>query len=109
MKKTVTFNDFEQAFEVAGRGGQFSSAGLEALYNHLRDIERDTGEETVLDVVTLCCEWEELTPIEIVDEYGHLVERAEDEDPCVDDIIDALRGCTTVIETLNGTYLVQKY
>ena len=107
MKMNVELADFVRAFEVAGRGYQFTQAGFEALYNHLRDIERDTGEETVLDVVTLCCEWEELTPIEVVDEYGHLVERAEDEDPCVDDIIDALRGCTTVIETRSGTYLVQ--
>ena len=109
MKMNVELADFVRAFEVAGRGYQFTQAGFEALYNHLRDIERDTGEETVLDVVTLCCEWEELTPIEVVDEYGHLVERAEDEDPCVDDIIDALEQRTILLETSKGTYVVLKF
>ena len=75
MKKTVTFNDFVREFDNFLRGGEFSREGLETLYHFLLEMEEATGEEIELDVIAICCEWEELTPEEVVEEYGYLAEK----------------------------------
>jgi hypothetical protein len=106
MKMNVELADFDRAFEVAGRGYQFTQAGLETLYHFLLEMEEATGEEIELDVIAICCEWEELTPEEVVEEYGYL---AEQEAPCVDDIVDALEQRTILLETSKGTYVVLKF
>ena len=62
MKRTVYFNDFERAFK--GEVGSdyatnFSFNGKRALFDYLLELEDDTGEEMELDIVALCCEYEE--------------------------------------------------
>lgn len=59
MKQTVNSYQFVDAFTLAGRGDQFSSAGLFALYDYYDELEQDTGEEVELDVVAICCDWAE--------------------------------------------------
>ena len=41
MKQSIDFNDFERAFEYAGRENQFSRAGLGVLFDYLEEYERD--------------------------------------------------------------------
>lgn len=69
MKQTVYFDDFRRAFEDAGRGNQFSLAGLEVLFDYLEQYEIDTGEEVELDVIALCCDYEEMTVDEVISYY----------------------------------------
>ena len=58
MKQTInTTSQFVQAFRAMDRGEQFSYNGLDALYNHLEDMDEDYE----LDVIELCCEWSEST------------------------------------------------
>ena len=59
MKTTVNLQQFRQAFNDMGRGEQFSYDGLEVLFDYLEQYEDDTGEETELDVIALCCEYSE--------------------------------------------------
>lgn len=59
MKITINDYQFVQAFKDAGRGDNFSYAGLQALFEYLQAYEEDTGEETELDVIGLCCEFTE--------------------------------------------------
>lgn len=59
MKQTVCQSDFRDAFVRMGRKDNFSYNGLNALYEYLTDLEDDTGIENELDVIGLCCEWDE--------------------------------------------------
>ena len=64
MKTTINEYQFEQAFVKAGRGEQFSREALKALFEYIEGLEEDTGEETELDVIALCCEFTEYEDIE---------------------------------------------
>ena len=61
MKEQVTFCRFYDAFEC--RRENFSYEGLKALFYYLEDYEESVGEEMELDVIAICCEyneWEDL-------------------------------------------------
>lgn len=71
MKQTVTKYDFTQAFRDMNRDSNFSYAGLEALFDHLEEIEECCGEEFELDVIGLCgefCEYDDIE--EAIKKYG---------------------------------------
>lgn len=71
MKTTVSAIDFIDAFRRMGRNDQFSPAALRALFDHIEEMESETGEEYELDVIALCCEWQEFkTALEAAVEYG---------------------------------------
>ena len=79
MKTTINEYQFEQAFRDAGRGGNFSYAGLQALFEYLQSYEDDGGEEIELDVIALCCEFTEYEDIEEFQaNYGEDYETLED-------------------------------
>jgi len=72
MKITIDSNGFRDAFARFGRQNQFSSNGLQALFTHLDNIERDGGGEIELDVVSLCCDFTEFTTaLEAANELGN--------------------------------------
>tara|TARA_A100001201_G_scaffold65383_1_gene61444 strand:+ start:711 stop:1049 length:339 start_codon:yes stop_codon:yes gene_type:complete len=58
MKQTVDEYTFKNAFR-ARRPDNFTWGGLSALYEHLIELENDTGQELELDVVALCCDFSE--------------------------------------------------
>jgi hypothetical protein len=68
MKTSVNYYDFVRAFEQADRAGQFTRAGLCALYNYLGEYEEDCGCEIELDVIALCCDYSEH---ESLQEWAH--------------------------------------
>ena len=45
MKTTINEYQFEQAFRDAGRGDNFSYAGLQALFEYLQAYEDDGGKK----------------------------------------------------------------
>jgi predicted ArsR family transcriptional regulator len=69
MKTTVSVYDFHDAFKRANRQNQFSYAALNLLFDYFEQIEQDTGEESELDVVGICCEFAEATWQEIANDY----------------------------------------
>ncbi len=69
MYQSVSFNEFRDAFRHAGRLDQFSSEGMRVLFEHLEQLEEDTGEPIELDVIALCCEWYESSAAEIAENY----------------------------------------
>lgn len=71
MKTTVSAVDFIDAFRRMGRADQFSPAALRALFDHIEEMERESPVEYELDVIALCCEWQEFkTSLEAAVEYG---------------------------------------
>jgi hypothetical protein len=69
MKQTVYLDDFRQAFKNCGREKQFSYEGLEILFNWIEQIDSDTGTESELDVIALCCEFNEMYYLDIASSY----------------------------------------
>lgn len=69
MKQTVNFNDFCDAFRDMGRNENFSYKGKRALFDYLEEMESDMGEEVELDVIALCCEYNEDTIEDILQNY----------------------------------------
>jgi hypothetical protein len=70
MKKTITLNDFRDAFVEMGREDNFSYEGLEVLFNYLEEVERSSDIEIELDVIAICCDYTECTIKEALDTYG---------------------------------------
>jgi hypothetical protein len=79
MKAQVNFSTFQSAFENL-RPNNFSYEGLTALYDYLEEIEESTGEEIELDVIALCCEFEELSLEEVIRQYSIDCDDIEDDD-----------------------------
>lgn len=55
-KNIDTFGQFSDEFYRCGRGKQFSYEALGALYEYLEDL----GDDYELDVVGLCCDFNEV-------------------------------------------------
>lgn len=92
MKQTITLSMFRDAFRDYGRNDNFSREGLEVLFNWITELESDTGTETELDVIALCCDWSEIRVSDIERETG-----ADD--------LDDLRDKTTVLEVDDETII----
>lgn len=80
MKKTVSLAEFAEEFRAYGREDNFTPEGLAALYNYLLELEEELGEEIELDVIDLCCNYNEYTSLEEFreDYSGVNVETLED-------------------------------
>lgn len=94
MKKTINFYEFARAFETAGRADQFSRYALSAIFDWMQDYEEETGEETELDVIAICCDWSEDSPENIADQYG--IETSDDDGrELADRVLDSLHDNTS--------------
>lgn len=85
-------------FEAYGRYDQFSIDGYEAIIEYFEEI----GENIELDVIGICCDFKELTPDNLKDEYSTYGETAEE-------IAERLSYETWIIELKNGNYLLQNF
>lgn len=63
MLQYIYFDDFVDAFRCRGRLNHFSEKGLYALYNYLEDVDANMH----LDVIGLCCDFDELSYEELGD------------------------------------------
>ena len=96
MYKTISLFDFRQTFSVYGRRDNFSDSGLDALFNHFEQIEVDTGEQTELDVIAICCEFSEYnSALEAMGDYTNMDEWLNDR--------------TFVLECDNGHIVIQNF
>ena len=104
MKQTVNFSTFQTAFEQL-RPNNFSYEGLTALFDWVEQQEDDTGIEQELDVISLCCDFSELTIEEIIRQYNIDCDDVEDDslDQCV---IDFLCDNTTVLPMLDNGSII---
>jgi hypothetical protein len=101
MKKTISKEEFIEAFDRMGRGGQFSVEAREAMFNYFEEMEADAGMEMELDVIAVCCgytEYESIADYNV--DYGHFnfSERIED-----------IEAKTTVIPVFGDKFVIQSY
>lgn len=100
MKQSINLHDFRQAFHNMGKGEQFTYKGLAALFDYLEAYEDDTGEQIDLDVIALCCDYCEMTELEIRSAYG-----LEDSDSST----AFLQHHTQVVGTTDTTVIFQNF
>ena len=94
MKQTVNLYKFRRAFETL-RPDNFSFHGLEALFDHLEEYEQGIGQESILDVIAICCDYCELkTEAELCAMYSLTMEE--------------IRENTQVIE-FDGGIIIQSF
>jgi len=84
----IDLNDFREAFNRMGRGDNFTYAGLGELFEYLEELEH-CEEQTELDVIGLCCDFEEGTAQEIASNYNVDIEGMDDE-AARDEVVDML-------------------
>ncbi len=111
MKTTVTLSDFRDAFRSMDRSENFSYEGLELLFDYFEQYEQDSGEEMELDVIAICCDFYEMDPATINDEYSLDLELSDmDEDEAAEAVAEALNDQTSVIGTTSaGTVVFQAF
>lgn len=68
MKKSVSLEDFREEFRIYNRDN-FSYKGQEILFNYLEEVEEDCNVEFELDVIALCCDWNEDTLSSVLEDY----------------------------------------
>ena len=106
MKTTLSVYDFRDAFVRAGRADQFSYAALGLIFEALENQEQDTGIEYDLDVIEICCEFSEQSPVAIASDYSIEIDENENDDEIKQQILDYLYENTTVIgETDDGKFV----
>jgi len=105
MKTTVSEYQFVDSFRLCGRESQFSVPARRALFAHFEAFEEDTGTETTLDPIGLCCEWAEYpSALEAAQAYGY-----EDEiDGGDESAIEYMRNRTQVVE-FDGGIVIQQF
>jgi hypothetical protein len=98
MKTTVSKSNFHDAFRRTDRTENFSYEALDLLFDYFEEFESDTGEELELDVIAICCEYEENDFDYIIGQYDDL-----DDDANEDDVIEFLQKNTQYIgQTSSG-------
>ncbi len=68
MKQAINIWQFQDAFKAI-RPDNFTYDGLAVLFDFFEEYEESTSEEIELDVIAICCEYNEDTPQEIADNY----------------------------------------
>jgi hypothetical protein len=107
MFQRITLSDFIDAFRAHGRENRFSYEAKEALFNYLEELEEDTGEQIELDVIALCCEYEEADADDIIKDYGLDASGSEDDRRALAE--DFLSEHTTVVWHDGDTFLFQQF
>lgn len=75
MKTTVYRSEFHDYFTTSDTyKNNFSYEGREILFNWIEELDSDTGEETELDIVALCCDFAESNIEELIFDYGYLMD-----------------------------------
>mgnify|MGYP001037266939 FL=1 len=100
--RTVSENQFVEAFDTANRSNNFSVEARRALFDYLEELSDDMGESIELDPIAICCDWSEYTETELVREFGHIVDIYPDNFECqwddIGELLDALRDIGVLIE-----------
>ena len=107
MKQSVYFSDFADAFKDI-RPNNFSSEGLQILWDHLEQLEDDLSEELELDVIAFCCDYSEGDYLDLLSELDIDEEDLEDldEDEIAEKVADELSNLTTVLGTTSDNQII---
>ena len=102
--QTIGFYQFCDAFSRMNREDQFSYAGKQALFDYLEEYSDSMNEPVELDIIALCCEYNEESIDDIIENYSIDVSEADgDEDEIKEIVREYLQDNTIIIgETGDG-------
>ena len=107
MIQTISQSEFHDAFYRCDRSNQFSHEARELIFDYITEYEDSTGEQQELDVIGICCEWNESTPAEILDIYDTDIDtEGMEEDQIAAAVIEWLNDETIVAGTTSAGDLV---
>jgi hypothetical protein len=108
MIQTVNFQTFTDAFRRFDRYEQLGGYdGLRCLFDFLEDLEDGTGQPIELDVIALCCDWQQFDSVQ--EAYDACLGPVEDDVVLTEvDMLEALR-CYTIVLEYDGGVLVQQF
>ena len=109
MKTSVNFSQFCDAFRDMNRNDNFSYDGKRALFDFIEQMDEDTGQETELDVVALCCEYYESYMDSIISDYSIDVSEAEDDDEKADLVEEYLQDNTMLVSRNGETFVYAQF
>lgn len=101
MKQTINFSQFCDAFRDYDRNENFSYEGKQLLFDYLEEYGESTGEDVELDVIALCCEYNEDNWEDIANNYDIDLEDCEDEDEKIEAVKTYLEDNTFLIGCVN--------
>lgn len=70
MYQSVNFEDFTDAFRDYNRMESFTYEGARALFDYLERYEEDCGTRIELDVIALCCDYNEEPLNDVLENYS---------------------------------------
>lgn len=108
MKQTIGLSQFTDEF-MAIRPNNFSYEGLEQLFDYFESYEQDTGEEIELDVIAICCEYQESTIEEIANSYDIELDPDDDTQVNFDKVFAYLADNTSVIGHTDTAIIFQSF
>ena len=107
MKQTITRELFHAAFREL-RPDNFSQAGLDELFDHLENLELETGKDIDLDVMALCREFGEGDIYDISEMYD--LDTPEDEDEAFNIVLKFLEDKDVLVSvTRRDTFLFTQF
>ena len=108
MIQTVNNSDFHNAFNSMDRGNQFSYEALNMLFNYFEEFDEDME----LDVISICCEYSEMSYTDIIGNYDTDITEsdANTEEEQIAYIKDWLSDNTMLIgESTDGVFVFQQF
>ena len=110
MHQTVNVYQFRDAFSHAGLQDNFSYEALDILFDYLEEYEEASGTPMELDVIALCCDFNEMSWREVAEYYSVDLSACEDDDERADVVREYLKDhtilCGEFEESQNGTTFV---
>jgi hypothetical protein len=100
---------FRDAFTQANRGTQFSYEGLEVLFDYLEELSDSIGEPYELDVIALCCDYAEDTPLSIAEDYSIEIDENENDDEIMQQVREYLEDKGVFVGETSSTILYQQF
>ena len=94
--KTFNENDFINEFNAHNRMDNFSYQGLRILFESLEQTAIDCGVNIEMDVLALCCEYNEDTLADIIDNYDIDVSECTDVEDVTETVEEYLQENTFV-------------
>jgi hypothetical protein len=83
MKTTLSVSDFRDAFVRMERKNQFSYEAYGLIYEFLEEIDPDWE----LDVIAVCCDFDEQAPVDIAYMYGIDISECNGDDDKISTVV----------------------
>ena len=106
VKTIYTAEEMKEEFASLDRD-YYSYEGYEALINLFEEC--DCGQPTELDVIAICCDFNEEEPEDIADAYNIDITECEDKDEITETVLDYVNHHSWGQDLGNGYILYQAF